>query len=222
MDVLILTLFILIVLFCIIFLSYMIIYNKLNDYIIRINEVEANIDTSLRNKYDLINRSISIIKSNMELDNKVFDEIIKLRSRKISNFELERKLTSAFNELIILKNKYKELSNNEELVKINVSLEDINEKLAVLIDYYNNNITSYNKLITMFPTNIVAKINKYKTKLFFDMKDMSDNDYNDFIYISIYFYVKKKDYLIVQSISLIPFLLKNSFVLEKGLLPKNP
>ena len=32
----------------------------------------------------------------------------------------------------------------------------------------------------MFPTNIVAKINKYKTKLFFDMKDMSDNDYNDF------------------------------------------
>ena len=50
MDVLILTLFILIVLFCIIFLSYMIIYNKLNDYIIRINEVEANIDTSLRNK----------------------------------------------------------------------------------------------------------------------------------------------------------------------------
>ena len=62
----------------------------------------------------------------------------------------------------------------------NVSLEDINEKLAVLIDYYNNNITSYNKLITMFPTNIVAKINKYKTKLFFDMKDMSDNDYNDF------------------------------------------
>ena len=159
MDVLILTLFILIVLFCIIFLSYMIIYNKLNDYIIRINEVEANIDTSLRNKYDLINRSISIIKS---------------------NFELERKLTSAFNELIILKNKYKELSNNEELVKINVSLEDINEKLAVLIDYYNNNITSYNKLITMFPTNIVAKINKYKTKLFFDMKDMSDNDYNDF------------------------------------------
>lgn len=180
MDVLILTLFILIVLFCIIFLSYMIIYNKLNDYIIRINEVEANIDTSLRNKYDLINRSISIIKSNMELDNKVFDEIIKLRSRKISNFELERKLTSAFNELIIVKNKYKELSNNEELVKINVSLEDINEKLAVLIDYYDNNITSYNKLITMFPTNIVAKINKYKTKLFFDMKDMSDNDYNDF------------------------------------------
>lgn len=158
----------------------MIIYNKLNDYIIRINEVEANIDTSLRNKYDLINRSISIIKSNIELDNKVFDEIIKLRSRKISNFELERKLTNAFNELITVKNKYKELSTNEELVKINVTLEDINEKLTVLIDYYNNNITSYNKLITMFPTNIVAKINKYKTKLFFDMKDMSDNDYNDF------------------------------------------
>ena len=180
MEGLMICIFIIIVLACAIAVFYATIYNKFQEYIIRINEVESMIDTYLRNKYDLINRSISIIKSNMELDNKVFDEIIKLRSRKISNFELERKLTSAFNELIIVKNKYKELSNNEELVKINVSLEDINEKLAVLIDYYNNNITSYNKLITMFPTNIVAKINKYKTKLFFDMKDMSDNDYNDF------------------------------------------
>ena len=76
--------------------------------------------------------------------------------------------------------KGQKISKPEFAKYINVSLEDINEKLAVLIDYYNNNITSYNKLITMFPTNIVAKINKYKTKLFFDMKDMSDNDYNDF------------------------------------------
>ena len=180
MDVLILALFILIILFCIIFLSYMLIYNKLNDYIIRINEVESNIDSSLRNKYDLINRSISIIKEKKEIDNKVFDEIIKLRSRKISNFELERKLTNAYNELDIVINNDKELNTNEELIKTLISLKDINEKLEVLINYYNNNITSYNKLIVMFPTNIVSQINKYKSKLFFDMKDMSDNNYEDF------------------------------------------
>ena len=180
MDLLILILFILIILFCVLSLVYMLMYNKLNDLIIRINEVETNIDTNLRNKYDLINRSISIIKGNTDIENKVFDEIVKLRSRKISNFELERKLTVAYNEFLTIKEKYPDLKNSEELVKITMNLEDITENLYTLIEYYNNNITTYNKLITLFPTNIVAKINKYKTRLFFDRKDMSDDDYEDF------------------------------------------
>ena len=180
MDILILTMFILIVLFCIISLIYMLIYNKLNDLIIRINEVESNIDSNLRNKYDLINRSVSIIKGTIDIKNNIFDEIVKLRSRKISNFELERKLTDAYNEFLNIKDSNDEFKNSEELIKININLEEINDKLIVLIEYYNSNITKYNKLITMFPTNIVAKINKFNTKLFFDRKDMSDDDYNDF------------------------------------------
>ena len=179
MDILILILFILIVLFCIISLIYMLIYNKLNDLVIRINEVEANIDTNLRNKYDLINRSVSIIKGNTDLKNDIFEEIVKLRSRKISNFELERKLSDAYNEFLTIKEKYRDI-NSDELVKISLELSELNEKLTILIEYYNTNITKYNKMISLFPTNIVAKINKYQTKLFFDRKDMSDDDYNDF------------------------------------------
>lgn len=180
MDVLIVTLFIVILLFCIISLIYMLIYNKVNDLIIRINEAEANIDNSLRNKYDLINRSVSIIKGNMEVDSNVFEEIVKLRSRKISNFELERKLSAAYSEFLLYKDKNNELKSSEEMIKIAISLEELNDKLSVLIEYYNDNITKYNKLITMFPTNVIAKINKFNTKLFFDRKDMSDDDYNDF------------------------------------------
>lgn len=180
MDILILILFVLIILFCIMCLIYMTTYNKVNDLIIRINEVEANIDTLLRSKYDLINRSISVIKGNSDIKNDIFEEIIKLRSRKISNFELERKLTSAYNEFLTIKDSNKDLLKSEELVKISVSLEEINDKLAILIDYYNKNITAYNKMITLFPSNIIAKINKFKTRLFFDRKDMSDDDYKDF------------------------------------------
>jgi len=180
MDILILTMFILIVLFCVVSLIYMLIYNKLNDLIIRINEVESNIDSNLRNKYDLINRSVSIIKGTMDIKNNVFDEIVKLRSRKISNFELERKLSNAYNEFLNIKESNEEFKNSEELIKISINLEEINDKLIILIEYYNGNITKYNKLITMFPTNVVAKINKFNTKLFFDRKDMSDDDYNDF------------------------------------------
>ena len=59
-------------------------------------------------------------------------------------------------------------------------MEDVNENLIVNKEYYNKNIAEYNKLIKLFPTNIIAKIGKYQEKLFFDRKDMSDEDYNDF------------------------------------------
>ena len=61
MDLLILFLLLLIIIICLIVATYAYLYNKFQDVIIRINEVEATIDTNLRNKYDLLNKSISII-----------------------------------------------------------------------------------------------------------------------------------------------------------------
>ena len=72
------------------------------------------------------------------------------------------------------------MQNNEEIKKIGTELEEIDTELENLRKYYNENITIYNKLIQTFPTNIVATISKYKERLFYDRKDMSDDDYNDF------------------------------------------
>ena len=180
MDLLILILFVIIILVCIIIAVYTFIFNKFQDAIIRINEVEATIDTNLRQKYDLINRSISLIKANIELKSDVFDEIVKLRSRKISNFDLDRKLVDACNELHAIKEKHKKELKSNEIDKIIKQLKDIDNKLNTYRDYYNANIVKYNKLVSSFPTNIVALLCKYDTKLFFDMKNMNDDDVEDF------------------------------------------
>ena len=155
-------------------------YNTFQDSIIRINEVEATIDTNLRQKYDLINRSIAIIKGNVQIEDEIFDNIVKLRSRKISNFDLDRKLIEASNELLSLKEQYPDLNKSDEFKKIIKQINEIDERLTTFRDYYNDNITKYNKMVKSFPTNIVASFSKYQTKLFFDMKDMSDDDVNDF------------------------------------------
>lgn len=180
MDLLVIILLSIIIFVCVIIAFYTYLYNKFQDVIIRINEVEATIDTNLRNKYDLLNKSISIIKGNIEIKNDVFDEIVKLRSRKISNFDLDRKLILAFNEFNSLKDKHKELSKSEELNKIENDINEIDNKLVIFREYYNNNITNYNRMVKSFPSKIIALINKYKEKLFFDGKDMNDDDYNDF------------------------------------------
>ena len=214
MDLLFIYLLITVLIICGLVAFYMVIYNKFQESIIRINEAEANIDTLLRSKYDDLNKAMAIIKGNVKIEKEIFEDIIKLRSRKISNFELDRQLVLATNEFTSLKTEYKELEKSEEIKKISVSLKEIDDKLDNLKKYYDKNITKYNKLVRTFPNNIVALICKYEEKLFYDKKDMSDDDYNDFKLWNHFF--------ILQSISLIPFAFKKLFVFENGLLPKKP
>lgn len=171
---------VIVVITCILIVLYAVTYNKFQDYIIRINEVESIIDSNLRSKYDLLNRAVPIIKVNMKEEKNIFGEIVKLRSRKISNFELYRVLTRTSLEFNSLRKEVSEIDKSDEIKKISKQISDIDISIDNAIDYYNENITTYNTLLKKFPSNIVATFCKYKEKLFFDRKDMNDEDYDDF------------------------------------------
>jgi len=168
------------VLLCFIFVWYANIYNKFQELTIRINEVEANIDGVLRKRFDLLNQSISIIKNTTSLEEEIMELIIKLRSRKLSNFDLDRQLYEAINEFNYYKDNYPTLKENENFIKIDISLNETEQEIIALRKYYNDTITEYNKLVKKFPSNIVAIISKNKEKTYFDGKNMNDDITNDF------------------------------------------
>jgi len=173
-------LFIIILVIILGLIYYVYLYNKINETIIRVDEAETRIDNNLRDKYDLLNRCVSLFKNKIELDQNTFKDIIKLRARKLSSFELDRVLVSSYNEFLTLYEKYSELRESDEIYKASRQLELIDEELVTLRNYYNANITNYNKMIKKFPTNIVAQIKKYKERPFYDLKDRTDDDYEDF------------------------------------------
>ena len=99
---------------------------------------ESIIDENLRNKYDNINKSVSLIKGNdkisEKLDKNLFEEIVKLRNIKISNFDLDRKLIEAGTEFAVIKEKYKdELNKSEEIKNIAKRLEELDEKFTLIL-----------------------------------------------------------------------------------------
>ena len=169
-----------IIFICLILVWYINTYNKFQKFIIRINEAETNIDTLLRKRFDLLNKSINIIKGNINTEEDVLGLIVKLRSRKLSNFDLDRQLYEAINEFNYYKENYPELSESDSFVKIDISLNESEHEMTALRKYYNDIITEYNKLIRKFPTNIVALISKYKEKTYYDGKNMNDDIVNDF------------------------------------------
>ena len=77
-------LIILIILF-IIFIIANIIYNKFQDYIIKINEVEGKIDETLRNKYDIILKINNIIKEKIKTKKEILDDIKELKNNEKSS-----------------------------------------------------------------------------------------------------------------------------------------
>ena len=180
MNTFLIILFIILTLIISILILYIILYNKINESIIRINEAENRIDDNLRDKYDTLNRGVTLIKGKTKLKDNEFNEILRLKSRKLSNFELDRILVKIHNEFIVIYENHKELRDSNEIYKASKQLELIDEELVTLRNYYNGNITTYNKMIKKFPTVIIAKIKKYKEKPFYDLKDQTDDDYEDF------------------------------------------
>lgn len=170
---------IILIVVCIILIWIIGTYNKFQAYIIRINECEANIDTVLRKRFDLLNKSIGLIKANTDEEN-VLDIIGKLRSKKLSNFDLDRKLYDAINEYSLYKEKYDSLKNNNEFLKIDIELNESEAEIVALRRYYNDIITDYNKIAKSFPSIIIGCLFRYKKKPYFDGKNMDDEIINDF------------------------------------------
>ncbi len=170
----------LIIIIGLISIVYIIVYNNLQVYTLKINEAEGIIDDLLRKKYDLILLMKDVIFEETDLNKKTFDEVIKLKKLNLSSFDFERKLTEFNNLIIKINGDYDVLLSNIRFNNYLNDLNEINQKLEAAKSFYNKYTNLLNKTIKKFPSNIIAFIHHIKVQTFFDGKDMFDDDINDF------------------------------------------
>lgn len=135
--------------------------NKFQINVIRINEAKANIDSALRKRFDLLNKSINIIKNNTN-EKKVLENVKKSRSKKLDMFELDQELNTAMDELNGLVEKYPDLKNNEQYMNITFGLAEVESEINAFKKYYHDITTDYNHMLKAFPSNIVGLLSGYK------------------------------------------------------------
>ena len=93
---------------------------------------------------------------------------------------MDRKLYDGIKEFEKYKEEYPKLKSVEGFMKIDIALNESEAEIVAFRKYYNDIITDYNKLVKSFPTNIIALLFKFKSKLYFDGKDMNDEIVDDF------------------------------------------
>lgn len=155
-------------------------YNKIIIDRIKTNEAEVNIDEHLRNKYDDILRCISIIERKINKEVKTFENLKKVKSDQVSNFEMDRLLAKAFDEIKVITEDHPEVKEGKDFGSLIKEINEIEEHLVALRSYYNKYCLAYNKRIKTFPDTIIAKFHKFIEKPYYDGKNLNDDIYTDF------------------------------------------
>ena len=148
-----------------------------NKIILTLSEKER-LCSSFGISVSIYNDIYTFVKSNTDEKNPL-EIIVKLRSRKLNNFELDREIYEAINEFYSYIEKYKELKTNENFMNINFGLAETESEIIAFRKYYNDIITDYNKMVKTFPSNIVSLFCHYSYRPYFDGKDMNDEKHDE-------------------------------------------
>lgn len=158
----------------IILIYFLVTYNSLVKLKNKVNEAFSTMDVYLKKRWDLIPNLVETVKGYAKHEKSTLKEIAELRSAvydKMSDAEKIKtngEISQGISKLMALAEAYPELKSNENFKDLSEQLTKIEDDIANARKYYNGVVRLFNNKVEMFPSNIVASILGYKTKLMFE------------------------------------------------------
>ena len=157
---------IIIVIISLLSIGIVIINNKFQLSIIKIDKAEEDIDIYLEKKKSLLERTRPIIKKALKKDEYLLD--LDNNFDELNNFDEHNLLKKIYNELFKIIDENEKLLKSNSLVKLLEELNDNEEDIVGAIKFYNDTVVEFNQLIVSFPSSIVAFFKRYKKKEFYN------------------------------------------------------
>lgn len=140
-------------------------YNHLVDLQEEVELAEANVETMMQRRLELIPDLVSTVKAYTKHEEQVYADIAAARETLGNSFntgdpeqisEANENLTIAVNSLIALAENYPELTAGEQYTSLMDQLEGSVNRISIAREEYNEKISEYNKTVRHFPGNILA------------------------------------------------------------------
>jgi len=129
----------------------------------------ATIDAYLKKRHDLIPNLVEAVKGAMSYERGVLTQLTEMRAQAVSGrlsaagtVDTENRITTALGSVLDSVENYPTLRANENVLKLQGSLNDIEEQIAAARRAYNSAVTDYNNAVEMFPTNLAASVMQYR------------------------------------------------------------
>lgn len=155
-------------------------YNKLQQQNVLVDEAWSGIDVQLKKRFDLIPNLVETVKGYAKQEQEVFTKVTELRSSMMGAKtpeelgKLEGELRSTLKSLFAVAEAYPELKSNENFLKLQSSLQEIEDELEGARRYYNGTVRDLNRMIVVFPNNIIANFLNIKKREFFEIEDSAE------------------------------------------------
>jgi len=170
--------FALIILFLLLAIS---IYNKLVRLRNNREQAFADIDVQLKMRHDLIPQLVETVRGYMKHERELLTEITAARAGAISANTIDEKITaenrlsSALQGLRISVEAYPDLKANQNFMKLQDEISDVENKLAAVRRFFNSATKELNVAVEMFPANIIAAMFGFKREQMFDLGEQRVN-----------------------------------------------
>jgi LemA protein len=152
-------------------------YNKLAKQKVLIEEAGSDIETFLKQRYDMIPNLVEIVKGYAKHEQETFEKITEMRSKAMSagsleeKMEYEKELSKGITKLFAVAESYPELKANENFKELQTSLKDLEDNIQKSRRFYNGTVRDFNTMIAVFPNNLIAGTFGFKAMPFFEASE---------------------------------------------------
>ena len=152
-------------------------FNRLSRQKVVIGEASADIETILKQRYDMIPNLVEIVKGYAKHEKDTFSSVTELRTKAMSagSFEekakLEDQLSKGLSKIFALAENYPELKANTNFLELQTSLKELEDNLQKARRFYNGTVRDFNTMIVVFPNNLLVSLLKFKAEPFFEASE---------------------------------------------------
>lgn len=154
------------------------IYNSLVKLDERVNEAWSDITVQLKYRADLIPNVVETVKGYAKHEKSTFTDVIAARSASMGAktvkqiAEAEKEMQGALSRLLAVAEAYPELKANQNFLKLQDQLQDVEDKLQAARRFYNAGAKELNTKVKTFPTNFVNNlVGHFKKRDYFEVAD---------------------------------------------------
>lgn len=142
-----------------------------------VNEAVADIETFLKQRYDMIPNLVETVKGYAKHEKGIFESVSELRSKAMSagsveeKIKLEGELQKGISKIFAIAESYPELKANENFLNLQANLKDMEDEIQKSRRFYNGTVRDFNTKIQVFPNNIIVGILGFKEFPFFEAEE---------------------------------------------------
>lgn len=140
----------------------------------------ADIDVQLKRRYELVPNLVEVVKGYATHERSTFENVAGARAAAMDarspaeKTQAEPALVSGLHSVFALAEAYPALQANEEFLKLQTTLTQIEDSLQSARRYYNAVVRDLNTKLQVFPNNLIAPLFRIRTREYFQLDNADE------------------------------------------------